>query len=73
VASVSCYSTGFADCARLFGIADGTSEQFVIDTLGEPSSDSIEAGVRTMYYPRFNLILYLTKKSVYMIKVGKDS
>jgi len=66
LSEVSCYSTK-GTCDSLLKIKTGMDEGDVLSLLGKPDQQTLKAGVKTMYYTKLNLVLYLEKLHVYWI------
>jgi hypothetical protein len=61
-------------CPKLLGIGVGDSEAEILADLGEPSRQSIDAGVKTIEYRDIGVAFLLEKTRVYGIKVtGPDA
>lgn len=70
VVSVSCYSQTIYSCPEVFGLRDGTDEDYVFAQLGQPTAEALRDSSKVLRYNSLNLTLYLVKKKVYMIEVS---
>jgi outer membrane protein assembly factor BamE (lipoprotein component of BamABCDE complex) len=66
LSEVSCYSTK-GTCASILKIKTGMDEVDVLALLGKPELQTLKGGVKTMYYTKLNLVLYLEKLRVYWV------
>jgi len=68
ISTIGCYSKGIGEC-NILGIYSGMSEDAVFDILGKPEHVKIDGVTKIIEYPHLNLTLYLSHKTVYMIKI----
>lgn len=68
VTSVACFA-GDAGCSPVLGISDRSSEQDVVDRLGNPTNERIDGPAKIMEYRKLGVKLYLAKGRVYMLEV----
>lgn len=73
VAAIACLSESAGKCPAIFGIQDGSSEADVRNRLGEPATEDIHDTVKRMQYPGLNFTAFLTKKRVFMLRVGPQA
>jgi hypothetical protein len=68
---VSCYSQS-GTCDELLKVRTGMDENEVLSRLGKADQQTLEFGVKTLYYAKLNLVLYLEKLRVYMIALRSN-
>jgi hypothetical protein len=66
---IACFSQDTTNCPILFGIRDGTSENALLEKLGNPTNEEIDGVTKRIEYQQLGAWFYLEKKKVYMIGV----
>ena len=66
---IACFSQGSFNCPSLFGIDDGTSEKRLLETLGDPSKQSLDGVTKTMSYDKLHTRFLLSRQKVFMLTV----
>ncbi len=69
IAEIACITSANFSCPEIFGIRDGSGEEDVLKSLGEPDSEVTKDSVKVMRYNRYNVTLHLKKKKVYYLTV----
>lgn len=73
VVSITCFSEGSNSCPALYGLRTGSGEDDVLSQLGKPGSEKLEGVTKTMRYPQYNLVVFLEKRRVYMLKLSENA
>jgi len=69
VIGIGCYSRSRQGCPSILGISTGNSEEDVLRRFGEPDTEEITNGVKTMYYEDSNILVNLKQEKVHFIGV----
>jgi hypothetical protein len=72
VAGIACYDfEGFGrHCPALLGVQTGDSEAEVLRRFGAPDAETLDSGIKSMRYARWNISIRLEKRRVYGLIVG---
>jgi hypothetical protein len=66
---ITCFSRNTMNCLPLLGIQDGTSEDTLVEKLGNPNNQKIDGVTKKMDYSNLGAWFYLEKRKVYMMGV----
>ena len=73
VIGIGCYSRSRRSCPSILSISTGSSEEDVLRRLGEPDTEDITNGVKTMSYKDSNVLVNLKQEKVYFIGIRSNS
>jgi len=71
IVAIECYSADkLGRCPGVAGIADGSTEQEMIRTLGPPERSRIDGVTKHVHYTKYGAYFLLTKEQVYMLGIN---
>jgi outer membrane protein assembly factor BamE (lipoprotein component of BamABCDE complex) len=73
VVGIGCYSPLKRSCPSIRGISTGNVEEDVLRRLGEPDTEEITNGIKTISYKDLNIVIKLKQKNVYFVGIRSNS